>query len=204
MCYLIVHTSDSDAGDQSCCNLDTCVNDAYAGVTDCFLKWIQCVWPVLYGEINFFLLHDNACPHTAMLVQLFLTWKRFTILYHPPYPDWSHPDYFAFPKLKLDCKVLQFENIESFQRNVTAALKAIPQADFERAMRGLTGHAQWCIHAGGCILNNLNNFFFIVFIRQSWKFVATFCFYTDLLSMYEYCNGTYIYHSVITLKMFNQ
>ncbi len=112
--------------------------------------------------MNFLLLHDNACLPTTMLVQQFLVQKCVAVLHHPLYSlDFSPPcgkfeyvfhlwkifsniqnfqappDYFAFSKLNLDHKGRQFEDIESVQQNVTAALKVIQQADFEQVMRSL-------------------------------------------------------------------
>ncbi len=78
----------------------------------------------------------------AMLVQLFLIRKCVTVLHHPPHSPGLPPNYFAFPKLKLDLKGHRYEDIESVQQNVTAALKVIPQADFEQVMNGLEARLQ--------------------------------------------------------------
>jgi hypothetical protein len=52
-----------------------------------------------------FFLHDNAPAHKAASVYQFLTQKMLKPLYHPPYsPDLSPPDYFLFPKLKMNLK----------------------------------------------------------------------------------------------------
>jgi len=55
--------------------------------------------------LRFFFLHDNAPAHKAASVCQFLTPKNVTTLYHSPYsPDSSLPDYFLFPKLKMEVK----------------------------------------------------------------------------------------------------
>jgi hypothetical protein len=52
-----------------------------------------------------FFLHDNTPAHQAASVCQFLTQKKVTTIYHPPYsPDLSPPDYFLFPKLKIKSK----------------------------------------------------------------------------------------------------
>jgi len=53
------------------------------------------------------------------------------VLDHPPYsPDLSPPDYFLFPKLKMELKGQHFSTIETIQEVVTQKLKNIPTADF--------------------------------------------------------------------------
>ncbi len=42
----------------------------------------------MWRDQKFFLLHDNACPHTVMIVQQFLAKKGVAQMSHPPYsPD---------------------------------------------------------------------------------------------------------------------
>ncbi len=124
--------------------------EVYSDVLARLLKRIQRVRPALYATKDFFLLHDNACPHTAALVQQFLALKTVSALHHPPYsPDLSSPDYFAFQRLKLLVKGQLFEDIPTIERNVTAALKTIPQTDFEQALRGLEARAQRCVDLNG-------------------------------------------------------
>ncbi len=62
-------------------------------------------------------------------------------LNHRPYsPDLSPPDYFAFPKLKMELKGHQYATISGIQPSVTAKLKTIPITDFSRAMHRLEDH----------------------------------------------------------------
>ena len=76
----------------------------YKAVTDHLLKRIHRVCPAAFCS-RFFLLHDNVPAHKAACVCQFLTPKNVTTLYHSPYsPDPSLPDYFLFPKLKMEVK----------------------------------------------------------------------------------------------------
>ncbi|KAL4112628.1 hypothetical protein QTP88_016377 [Uroleucon formosanum] len=72
------------------------------------------------------------------------------LLDHPPYsPDLSPPDYFLFPKLKMELKGQHFSTIETIQEVVTQKLKNIPTADFSQAMEKLGDRARRCIECNG-------------------------------------------------------
>ncbi len=59
-------------------------------------------------------------------------------LNHPPYsPDLSPPNYFAFPKLKMELKGGRYATISDIQTYVKTKLKTIPITDFLRAMHWL-------------------------------------------------------------------
>ncbi len=74
----------------------------YVQVLDRLCKHIARVRPEMYRDRKFFLLHNNAHPHTAAIIQRFLAKKGVAQLSHPPYlPDLTPPpNYFTFPKLK--------------------------------------------------------------------------------------------------------
>ncbi len=64
----------------------------YVHVSDRLCKRIARVRLVMWGDRKFFLLHDNACPHTAAIVRQFLAKKGMAQLSHPLYwPDLSTP-----------------------------------------------------------------------------------------------------------------
>ncbi len=77
----------------------------YIQVLDCLCKHIDHVRPEMWRDRKFFLLHDNAHPHTAAIVQQFFYQKRSVAqLGHPPYlPDLSLPPtrLFCFLKIKI-------------------------------------------------------------------------------------------------------
>ncbi len=64
-------------------------------------------------------------------------------------PDLSPPDYFAFPKLKMELKGDQYATICDIQTSVPTKLKTIPIIDFLRAMHRLEDHANQCIAVNG-------------------------------------------------------
>jgi hypothetical protein len=94
----------------------------YKGVMDCLLKRIQQVCPAVFCSQDFFLLlHDNAPTHKAATVCQFLTPENVTTLYQPPYcPELPPPDYFLFPKLKMNLKGLHFVDVAEIQEVVNS------------------------------------------------------------------------------------
>ena len=95
----------------------------YKGVMGRLLKRIQRVRPSVFCSRDFFLLHDNApSPHKAASVCQFLTKKkRYNPLSHshPPYStDLSPPEYFLFPKLKMELKGLHLADVDEVQEAV--------------------------------------------------------------------------------------
>ena len=54
------------------------------------------------------------------------------MLEHPAYsPDLAPSDFFLFPKIKEILKGRHFDDTENIRSNTTAALKAIPQKQFQ-------------------------------------------------------------------------
>jgi len=89
----------------------------YKGVLDHLISCIQWVHPALYRTRDFSTLHDNVLAHSAAIIRQFLTQKQVTTLNHPPYsPDLSTPDYFLFPKVKLQLKGARFGTVEGIQK----------------------------------------------------------------------------------------
>ena len=70
----------------------------------------------------------------------FLATKQITVLEHPAYlPDLAPNDFFLFPTLKEILKGRQFDDIDDIRSNTTAALKAIPQIQFQNFLKGGLG-----------------------------------------------------------------
>jgi histone-lysine N-methyltransferase SETMAR len=110
------------------------------------LKSNQPVRPAAFCSRDFFLLHDNVPAHKAASVCQFLTQKIVTTLYHPPYsPDLSPPDYFLFPKLKMNLKGLHFADVAKIQAAVTDELKKVQKEEFSAAFQKLYYRAKACI-----------------------------------------------------------
>jgi len=69
---------------------------------------------------------------TPLSVREFLATKQITVLKHPAYsPDLAPTDFFMFPKIKEILKGRHFDYIDGIRSNTNAALKAIPQNQFQ-------------------------------------------------------------------------
>jgi hypothetical protein len=78
---------------------------------------------------------DNAPANTALSVREFLATKQITVLEQHAYSqDLARSDFFLFPKIKEILKRRHFDDVRS---NTTAALKAIPQNQFQNCFEGL-------------------------------------------------------------------
>ena len=124
---------------------------AYVEVLKRLLQRIRRVRPQYSEpEATWFLLHDNARPHTAAVVQQLLAKRGVASLAHPPYsPDLSPPDYFLIPRLKICLKGKRFSDIDDIQRNVKIELKKIPQEDFARCFNDLYACSKKCVNLKG-------------------------------------------------------
>jgi histone-lysine N-methyltransferase SETMAR len=79
-------------------------------------------------------------PKKCKMLQPFIT---------PPYsPDLSPPDYFLFPKLKMNLKGLHFAEVAEIQEAVTDELK-VQKEEFSAAFQKLYDRAKACIYANG-------------------------------------------------------
>jgi hypothetical protein len=90
--------------------------------------------------------HNNKTPHTALSIRQFLAKHSIPIL---PSPDFSHPDTFLFPKLKITLKGRRFQTVEDIINNATDVLKAIQQTYFEQCFQKWRKRWQTCIAAQG-------------------------------------------------------
>jgi len=71
-------------------------------------------------------------------------------LEHPVYsPDLAPSDFFLFPKIKGTLKERQFDDIDDIRSNTRAALKAIPQNQFQNYFEGWTRRWHRCIASQG-------------------------------------------------------
>jgi hypothetical protein len=69
----------------------------------------------------------------------FLATKQITVLEHPAYsPDLATSDFFLFPKIKGILKERHFDDINDIRGNTTAALKVIPQNQFQNCFEEWT------------------------------------------------------------------
>jgi len=69
----------------------------------------------------------------------FLATKQITVLENPAYsPDLTPNDFFLFPNIKEIVKGRHFDDNDDIRSNTTAALKAIPQNQFQNCFEGWT------------------------------------------------------------------
>jgi hypothetical protein len=67
----------------------------------------------------------------------FLAGKQITVLEHPPYsPDLAPSDFFLFLKIQGILKGRHFDDTDDIKSNMMAALKAIPQNQFQNCFEG--------------------------------------------------------------------
>ena len=122
----------------------------YVSVLKRLWKRVQRIRPEYSAQDSWFLLHDNAPSHRAVVVQEFLARKQVCTLNHPPYsPDLSPCDYFLFLKLKLPLKGRYFDDVKNIQWAVTSKLRDIPQTVMQRSFKSLLQRETRCIDAGG-------------------------------------------------------
>jgi hypothetical protein len=98
----------------------------YVEVIGRLLKRISQVRPQFRTEGSWFLLHDNAPSHSALVVKIFLAKHGVVEIRHPPYsPDLTPADLFLFPTVKTALKGKRFQDVEDIKKNVTAELNAV-------------------------------------------------------------------------------
>jgi hypothetical protein len=61
----------------------------------------------------------------------------------------SPPDYFLFPKVKLQLKDARFDTIEEIQKDLTHQLNKMPAEDFSNAMNKLETCTNLCTTSNG-------------------------------------------------------
>jgi len=83
---------------------------------------------------------------SRLSVREFLATKQITVLEHPAIPpDLAPNDFFLFPKIKEILKGRHFDDTDDIRSNTTAALKAIPQNQFQNSFEGWTRRWHRCI-----------------------------------------------------------
>jgi transposase len=72
-------------------------------------------------------------------VREFLASKQITVMEHPPYSLDLAQSPFLFPEIKEILKGRYFDDTDGIRSNTTAALKAIPQNQFQIVLKGGPG-----------------------------------------------------------------
>ena len=80
----------------------------------------------------------------------FLVTKQITVLEQLAYsPDLDPSDFFLFPEIKEILKRRHFDDTDDIRSNTMAALKAIPQNQFQNCFEGWTRRWHRCIASQG-------------------------------------------------------
>jgi hypothetical protein len=83
---------------------------------------------------DWILYHDKAPAHKALSVTQFLAQKSINEMEHQPSsPDLAPNDFWPFPRIKSTLRGRRFQDTED--KNVTTALKAIPQVEFQKCFQ---------------------------------------------------------------------
>ena len=87
--------------------------------------------PKLWAKNFWFLHHDNAPSHTALVLRDHFVKNSTHIVPQPPYsPDLTPCDFWLFPKLKRPLRGTRFESIDEIKAESKKALMAIPEKDY--------------------------------------------------------------------------
>lgn len=99
------------------------------------------------------LLHDNARPHKAKIVQDFLKQKNIPLWYQPPYsPDISPLDYGCFGPLKRKLKGIKFTSWDEFEEALGRAIEGFNDSGSADAIACLPSRWQSVIDSEGSYL----------------------------------------------------
>ncbi|CAK9816200.1 Mariner Mos1 transposase [Anthophora plagiata] len=121
----------------------------YLSVMRCLREAIRKKRPELWRNNSWFLHHDNAPSHTALVIRDHLSKNSTHIVPQPAYsPDLAPCDFWLFSKLKRPLRGHRFETVEEIQRESLRALKAIPEKDFFGCFE------EWKKRWHKCILSN--------------------------------------------------
>jgi len=86
----------------------------------------------------------------ALSVREFLATKQITVLEHPANSlDLAPSDFILFPKIKEILKGRHFDDLDDIRSNTMAALKVIPQNQFQNCFGWWTRRWHWCIASQG-------------------------------------------------------
>ena len=117
----------------------------------------------------------------ALSVREFLGTKQITVLEHPAYsPDLGPIEFFLFPKIKEILKGRQFDDIDDIRSNTMAALKAIPQNQFQNCLEGCTRRWHRCTAS-------------LIWRRPRWYSAMRYVALLPRLVRELYCGFTYVH-----------
>ena len=105
---------------------------------------------IFWADNSWFLHHDNAPSHTALVPRDYFTKNSTHIVPQPQYsPDLVPCDFWLFPKLKRPLRGHRFDTIQEIQAELKKALKAIPEIEFNKCFDHWKKRWHKCIISGG-------------------------------------------------------
>lgn len=106
--------------------------------------------PDLWEGNSWFLHHDNAPSHNAIIIREFLAKNSTNVISHAPYsPDMSPCDFFLFDRLKKPLRGTRFDSVEAIKQKSQDELMNIPKSDFEKCFLNWIKRWRMCIATGG-------------------------------------------------------
>ena len=101
---------------------------------------------IFWADKSWFLHHDNAPVHTALVLRDFFT-KNSTYIVLPPLysPDLAPCDFWRFSKLKRPLRGHRFDSIEKLKAESKEELKAIPEIDLNNCFEDWKKRSFKCI-----------------------------------------------------------
>lgn len=110
------------------------------------------------GTHDFYLLHDNARPHTKEETISFIESNGIKLIDHPPYsPDLAPCDYWLFDFLKSRLNDMEeFESADKLAKSVSKLLSAIPHSEYIKTFNKYVERLEYCINVEGDYFEHLH------------------------------------------------
>lgn len=106
--------------------------------------------PELWADNSWYLHHENASAHTALILREHFAKNSTNIVPQPPYsPDLAPCDFWLFPKLNRLLRGHRFESIEEIERESVRVLNAIPESDYSNCFEDWKKRWHKCIASSG-------------------------------------------------------
>ena len=104
---------------------------------------------IFWADNSWFLHHNNAPSHTALILRDHFAKNSTHIVPQPPYsPDLAPYNFWLFAKLKRPLRGHRFDTIEEMQAESKKALEAIPEIDFNKCFDDWKKRWHKCILKG--------------------------------------------------------
>lgn len=112
--------------------------------------------PHFLGENTPIILHDNARPHVADVVNQLLARWQWEVLCHPPYsPDISHCDFDLIPKVKEPLRGRRFKTIPDIIDAVGRSVRTINKTGATKGIMRLPHRWERVLHNVGEYIEGL-------------------------------------------------